>query len=546
MRTYRIAPAALALLTLSLLLPTAGGCFDGFIFPTPDDQRQPRQEPNDPNPDGDRNGDIDPGPDEPLAMAPTPTLRLSPRTGGIDSINWGRRESLSAADSARRKPLVEAATLIEVTGLTCRYQLNGTQNTVEVRFQPVPGGYDAHLRTDAKTDAEVYLYLGLQDLPGPAQVLLPRWAGHLKELQFPAQGGQQYDYPGSAFAPVYAYWNRQGTTGYAALAEVGDFVRLQLVQPRGKDETVMARVGFLNGCRAGQRLERTIAVRFSERSADWETVLRPYQEHQRRRDGPVRYQRLGPWVSYNMRNSHEYDEQTRNFKPGSTWENRLGRHWEYALKEARAGRLELGCLGVWCQMEEVDKELSFNPDALALERSLGGSLPDLMQRLRREYGPIPMSAFSRSTSKIEGNEIVVRDLDDPREWRAMLAELEGLKRLGFDVTYGDQVGLHGGWKSVDLVERAPIRIVSEWSWDRLLTRGSCLIAHRDFPSSQAALLVPYLTPGGELYVRTTPTRASLFSEGAVTPWIHYLDEGMRATFDRCAKAAEANRPERRP
>jgi hypothetical protein len=550
MRTYRIAPAALALLTLSLLLPTAGGCFDGLVFPAPDDQRDRGQEPNDPNPDGDQNsdraGDYDPDPDEPGSNQPLPTLRLS-KEGGLDSVVWRGRELLRASASGKRKPLVQDATLLGVEGLTSRFRQRQSGNLITVQLAPAPGGFDVRVVTESQRDGEVFLWLGPQEVPGRAQALLPTWAGHLTGLTFPAAGGQVYDYPGKSFAPVLAFWGNRTTVGYAALAEIGDEVRLQLYQPSADAGAIMARVGFRNGCRAGERLQHTITVRYAEQAGDWESVLQPYQQHQLRRDGPVRYQRLGPWVSYNMRNSHDYDDARKDFTPGSTWENRLGKHWEWALREAAAGRLEVGCLGVWSQMEERDRlRLGFNPDVLDLEKSLGGSLPGLMTRLRREYGPIPISAFSRPTRKVVNNQTVTRDLDDPNDWRAALAQLQGLRRLGFDLAYGDEVGFYGGWRSVDLVEQAPVRVIVEWGWDRIMTRASCLMAHQKFPYAKAALLVPYLTPGGELYVKAVPERAPLFREGAVTPWQEYVSKERQQLWNQCARSAEANRPERRP
>jgi hypothetical protein len=557
MRLLTIGSRHLALLLLPLLL--LAGCWEvypgGRSTPPRDDDRTAPRTPDRSDPpqqDAPDVGDADTQrrasdePVVPISNLPRPEVRLS-KEGGVDSVRWRGRELVAPSRSGRRKPIVHDASLIGVEGRTARFRQKETGNRIDVRLEPVPGGYDVHVTTDAEADAEVHLWLEGQKMPGDLEALYPEWAGHIDELVFPAAWRQEYDYPGRSFAPVIAFWNAERTAGYAVHAQVGDFVRLKVYRPAGDRELVMPRLSLLNGCRAGERLERVITVRYSDDGGDWQGVLEPYRSHQQRRDGSVRYERLGPWVAYNLRNSHHYDEQRKAFEPGSTWYNRLGHYWERALREAEAGRLALGCLGVWSQMEELDRErFGFNPNVTDLEKSLGGSLPEMIEHLRRKYGPVPISAFSRPTRKIEGGRTVTRDLDEPRERQAALALLHGLKRLGFDVAYGDEVGIHGGWGSVDLVEAAPIRVISEWAWDRLITRGPCLMAHANFPRSRAALLVPYLTPGGELYVRALPQRRALFAEGAVTPWTNYLAPEETAMWNRFAAASKANRSAERP
>ncbi len=549
----------LALLPALLIL--FAGCWEGFPTGSRDGRGGTTQrDPDRPSTDADAPSDVDApaddrdddgpagdsSPPDAPSPVPVPTVRLS-REGGLDSVTLAGRELLAPSVTGRRKPLVDGVALVSLQGLTARFRQRESGNEIDVRFEPVPGGYDLHLTTDAKQDAEVHLWLEPLQLAGAQQALLPTWAGHVDLLSFPAAWGQEYDYPGRSFAPVIAFWNAERTAGYTVLAQVGDFVRLKVYQPPDQNDILMPRLSLLNGWRAGERLERVITVRYSDSGGDWRSVLRPYQAHQLRRDGSVRYERLGPWVSYNLRNSHDYNEAKRDFEPGSTWENRLGKHWEWALSEARQGRLALGCLGVWAQMEEIDRQrYGFNPNVTDFEKSLGGTLAGLIDRLRREYGPIPVSAFARPTRKIDGGRTVPRDLDDPREWKAALAQLEGLRQIGCDLAYGDEVGIHGGWRVIELVEQAPVRIISEWAWDRLLTRGSCLMAHHNFPRAQAALLVPYLTSGGELYVRARPERLPLFAEGAVTPWEEWVSPHNQQVWNRMAALAQENRPELQP
>lgn len=468
--------------------------------------------------------------------APTdvPDVALDPN-GALGSVTWRTRQLIARAQPGTRPPLVGFAQVVETAGGRALFRTRQTGSDVSIRVEPVENGIDLHVTTVGRGVEDVHLNLGTFATTGQARVLLPKWAGTIVDVVFPRVGGPVYRYPGEAFAPVCAVWDDDLTVGYAALAQVGDFVKLQLRKHRSSDRGASMHVILVGACQPNDTRQYEITIRFAEGAAQWRDALEPYRTYQHQRDGPVRYERLGPWVCVNMRNLHAYDfHGTRNYKQGSTWENTLGRKWDWALRAGKSGNLAVGCIGVWAQMEQVDPKLAFNPDALDLEKSLAGSLPSLLTRIRREYGPVHISGFSRPGRKIVNGAIVNRDFTDPTEWSAMMAQLQGLADLGFDMSYGDELGIHGGWEAVDLVEQAPLRLIPEWAWDRMLTRASCLMAHPKFPGKDAALLVPYLTPGGELYVKASVERRALFYAGAVTPWEEWVGDHNRMMWNDLA------------
>jgi hypothetical protein len=480
--------------------------------------------------------EIDPPSPEPPATRITLT-----KSGAIGSLAW-RDEERVVAGPYPPKPLVPNARVVHVEDLRARFQLSDGGD-VDLRFTPVEDGYDLEIAVNYATDPAIDIFLGDFATHGPTHALLPTWAGSIRSISFPKDTGPVYEYPGTSYAPVMAIWDERTTVGYSILAQVGDRVSLQLFSASRGDPLV--RLKYRLHTTGEQHFTRRVSVRFAEGPERWRETLEPYRLHQLERDGPVRYEHLGPWVSVNMRNLHAYDfNGSRNFRPGSTWENTLGAEWEPSLRRWRDGALRMGCIGVWSQMEQVDPGLTFNPDVLDLEKSLDGSLPTLVQRVRNEYDPPHISVFSRPDKKIVDGELVRRDLHDPTEWVEIMTTLRGLRELGFDVAYADELGAHGGWRAVQLCEEAPLRLVPEWAWDRLMTRASCLMAHPRFPTEQAALLVPWLTPGAELFVIADASRRPLFAEGNVTPWHWHVSDHNYDLWNELAAGTRVSSPDR--
>jgi len=509
----------------SNLKKTTAGADSNTIVASPDDNEEDETGSNPDSPD-------------------LPRIVLN-REGAIDSVTWRGKELLAdRAEGKHRKPLIENALLTKIQGLNAEFK-TPSGCMIKATIHPVPDGFDLILNSSGNGTGSVHAHMGEYRTGNPPHALLPIWAGVTRDLT-PGKGTpREHKYPGRAFAPIMAIWGDSFTYGCAALAKIDDKIGIQVVYPKTVQRSVEVRIGITGLCGKNRPQQRTITVRFAQGLQQWKKVLQPYRSYQLKRDGPVRYKRLGPWVSYNMRNSHDYDpEVTWNFKPGSTWESTLGKHWEWAMKEARAGRLYVGCLGVWSQMEQVEKPLRFNPNVLDLEKSLGGSLPALVARMKAQYGPITISAFSRPGRKIVNGKIVTRDLRNPVEFRAAMAQLQGLYELGFDAAYADELGIFSGWAAVDLVEQAPVRVIPEWAWDRMITRASCLMAAHEFPREHAALLIPYLTPGGELYVRASAARWPLFKEGAVTPWSEWVGPHNQSIWNQLTTAARAARAAR--
>ncbi|MCK4873688.1 MAG: hypothetical protein KAS72_13280 [Phycisphaerales bacterium] len=476
--------------------------------------------------------------------ADIPTIALA-SNGALDEVRWHNRELLCTATGDRRATVVFAH-VVSVEGDTVRYRMVESGSDVQVRFIPVENGLDVHVTVDGAGREDVEVYLGQFGYQGQIRALHPAWAGHIKDIIPLDEMGERYPYPGRGFvpvpfAPVYALWDSQHTIGFAAMTNVGEAVDLQLWPTQSTTPAAQLNIGLVDACEAGVHKEFDLTIRFSEGAAQWREVLRPYQQHQALRDGPVRYDRLGPMTAHNMRNNHAYDYWgTRDFEPGSTWENTLGEVWNDLLELHDDRNLNIGCIGVWAQMEQLEDHLEFNPDALDLEQSLDGSLPDLIDRIHDEHPDIPVLAFVRPSRKIVTGQIQTRDLSDPAEWNQAMAQLQGLGSLGFDLAYGDEIGAHGSWESVDLAEASPVRIVAEWSWDRLMTRASCLSVHPMFPANDAALLIPYLTPGGELYASVREDNHGLFRGGVVTPWTEWLGDHNRSRFNAYASYVHAD------
>lgn len=483
-------------------------------------------------------------PSPPVDVTPDPPSPAVARItladhGAIASLVWRDQERVVAGPYPP-KPLIPGARIVHVEEHRARFQLPDGGD-VDLHFTPVADGYDLDITVSYATDPTIDIFLGDFATQGPTHALLPTWAGNVRPVSFPKDTGPVYSYPGTSYAPVMAIWDDTTTVGYSILAEVGDRVVLQLFSATRGDPLV--RLKYRLHTTGEQRFARRVSVRFAEGPERWRETLEPYRLHQFDRDGPVRYEPLGPWVAVNMRNLHAYDfNGSRNFRPGSTWENTLGAEWEPSLRRWRDGGLRMGLLGVWSQMEQVDPGLTFNPDVLDLERSLDGSLAALVQRVRREYDPPHISVFSRPDKKIVDGELVRRDLHDPAEWVEIMTILRGLRELGFDVAYADELGAHGGWRAVRLCEEAPLRLVPEWAWDRLMTRASCLMAHPRFPTEQAALLVPWLTPGAELYVIADASRRPLFSEGNVTPWHWHVSDHNYDLWNELAAGTRVSSP----
>jgi hypothetical protein len=461
-----------------------------------------------------------------------PSVELD-SNGAIGSVEWDGRELL-ATTTVDRKQLVVFARPVQVSGHRALFELYETGSHVEVLLEPVENGIDIDVEVVGRGHEDVHLYLGQYGFQGTIGGLLPQWCGYIRGISFPADEGQYYPYPGhQCFAPVIANWDSRYTIGYSVLANIGDQIGLQLREPKNSTPAAMLHVVLEGGCEDSVTKNYEIAIRFASGPKKWREVLRPYQQHQVVRDGPVQYERLGPVVFYNMRNSHDYDfEGDRDFDPGCNWENQLGINWDTWLQQRDAGELRLGCTGVWAQQEQLDTHLEFNPDVLDLEASLDGELVDLVQRVRSEYDDVRLLAMSRPLKYVLNDDIADRDLTLQSDWDAAMSQLTGLVDLGFDVTYADQLGVPRSWEVVDFVEASPIRVIAEWTWDRLMTRCSAVSIHRQFPSEQGALLIPYLTPGGEMYIRIFDTHETLFAEGAVTPWSQWVADHNRARFNR--------------
>ncbi len=471
-----------------------------------------------------------------------PVVELHEQSGSFDSVRWNGMELIATANG-NRKTLIAPASKRSIEGNTVYYRTTESSSDVAVTVEPVEDGIDLHIAIDGNGHEDIKVFMGQFGFQGQARMLKPIYAGSYADVVFPREQGYRYHYPGdfppSAFSPVYAIWDSQHTVGYFALAEIGEEYEMQVWESTNTTPGVLMMFSLVGGAEPGVHKEFDLHIRFADGPERWRKVLQPYQAHQALRDGPVRYERVGPIVFYNLRNSEKYDYYgSYDFEPGTTWEEALGRHWDRWLTERDNGELILGSTGVWAQQEQLAPSLEFNPDALQLEASLEGSLADVVARVRSEYENVRLMAMSRPGRKVVNGTVVERDLSDPAEWDAALAQLQGLADLGFDSTYADQLGIQKGWEWVDLVEASPIHVISEWSWDRMITRASCVNVHPNFPDKDAGLLIPFLTPGGELHVRTFDSRDELFGQGIVTPWRQWVADHNREHFNRMASYIE--------
>ena len=472
------------------------------------------------------------------AAADIPTIAFNPISGGLDSVIWHNRELLTTTNG-NRKSTVPNAHLRSIDGNILHYEMAATGSDVTVQFTPVEDGIDLHLSVTGEGNEDIDVFLGQFAYSGQIKALRPIYAGSLIDVKFPQITGLRYHYPGdfgpSMFSPVYALWDNQYTVGFSVLADVGDQIEVQIWEPKNSTPGAMVNFGLMEACEPGDQKSYDMTIRFAEGSQKWRQVLQPYRQHQFLRDGPVQYERIGPILFYNLRNSHKYDYHgSHDFEPGTTWESALGSHWDTWMQQRADGEMNFACTGVWAQQEQLAAHLEFNPDVLDLEKSLDGSLTDLVARFRQDYGDFPLMVMARPTKRVVNNAIEELDLTDPNDWNAALSQLQGLADLGFDIAYADQLGIYDGWESVDLAESSPIRLISEWSWDRMITRASCVNVHPNFPEKDAGLLIPYLTPGGELFVRAFPERAPLFAQGIVTPWSQWVSEEDRPVYNTFA------------
>jgi hypothetical protein len=477
-------------------------------------------------------------------IADVPAVEVDSQSGTFSSVRWKGMELIATANGLR-KPLVVRSSFRGVEGRTFQFQTTETSSQVEVTYTPVEDGIDLHVSIDGNGQENVDLFMGQFSYQGAISALKPIYGGCLIDVNLLREQGQRFSYPGmetpTAFSPVYALWDSRHTVGFMALADIGQEFEIQLWESRNTTPAGMVDIGMVDGAMPGQQREYDFCIRFADKAGQWRQVLAPYREHQFRRDGPVRYERLGPMVFYNMRNSKLYDYTgSHDFEPGTTWEQALGVNWDRWLQERDRGELALGCTGVWAQQEQLDAWLEFNPDCLELEASLEGSLADLVSRVRQDYEDVTLMAMSRPGRKVIGSQIVRRDINDPAEWAAAMAQLQGLANLGFDATYADQLGLERGWAWVDFVEASPIHVISEWSWDRMMTRASCVNVHPNFPDRDAGLLIALLTPGGEMYVRTYDARDELFAQGIVTPWRQWVADHNRDHFNMVSSYIDAS------
>ncbi|MFG0252023.1 MAG: hypothetical protein ACF8NJ_04025 [Phycisphaerales bacterium JB038] len=473
-----------------------------------------------------------------------PAIQLDPQSGNLDSVRWKGTELIATANGLR-KPLVVRSALRSVEGNTVRFETVETGSFVDVTFTPVEDGIDLQVVVEGNGLERIDLFLGQFSYQGAIGGLKPIYGGYLFEVDLLREQGQRYSYPGTAsptaFSPVYALWDSRHTVGFMAMAEIGQEFELQLWESQNTTAAGILDIGLVDGAKPGQVREYDLCIRFATGARKWREVLAPYKLHQFERDGPVRYERLGPTVFYNMRNSKYYDfTGDRDFEPGTTWEQALGVHWDNWLQARDAGALELGCVGVWCQQEQLEAWLEFNPDCLELEASLDGTLSDLVNRIRQDYEDVTLMALSRPGRKVVDNQIARRDITDPAEWAAAMAQLQGLADLGFDATYADQLGVERGWEWVDFIEASPVHIISEWEWDRLLTRASAVCVSDHYPSKDAGQLIAYFTPGGEMFIESRDHRDELFAQGIITPWNNWLTDETRQRFNMHASYMEAS------
>ncbi len=473
-----------------------------------------------------------------------PAIQIDTVRGTFESVRWKGTELIATANGSR-KPLVVRASLREIHGTTLSFETVETGSVVDLTYTPVEDGIDIHVAVEGQGSESIDVCLGQFGYQGAIRGLKPTFGGHLLDIDLRREQGYRYPYPGThsptAFSPVYALWDSRHTVGFMAMAEIGQEFEIQLWESQNTTPAGILNFGLTEGARPGEVREFDLRIRFAQGAQKWREVLEPYRLHQLDRDGPVRYDRLGPIVYYNMRNSKWYDYRgTRDFDAGTTWEMALGTHWDNWLQARDAGKLAVGCVGVWAQQEELESWLEFNPDCLDLEASLEGSLADLVARIRQEHADVPLMAMSRPGRKVVANQIVRRDINDPAEWAAAMAQLQGLADLGFTVTYADELGIERGWAWVDFVEASPLHVISEWGWDRMMTRASCVSIADYYPTRDACLLVGHFTPGGEMFIESRDYRDELFAQGIVTPWNNWLTSETLLRFNAHASYLDAS------